>query len=139
MADLGADVTDLGARLGPEGRAVDALLANRDPQRVPALIGALPEPIRAEMAALDLKQRDLSRLQAKLYLLHGRDDAIIPYTESVALAAAVPDAELYLLDGLAHVDLGPAGVGDTLALLKLAYDLLTERDGMAMAAQSSRP
>jgi len=39
-------------------------------------------------------------------LLHGRSDNIIPYTESVALARALPPAqvELFLIEGFAHVD-----------------------------------
>lgn len=134
LADPAADLADLMVRLGPEGRAVMDLLANADPARVPALIAALPESIRAEIAALDLSRRDLSRLHARLharlYLVHGRDDSIIPYTESVALAAAAPDAELYLVDGLMHVDMAP-GLGDSLTLLAAAYALLLERDRMA--------
>ena len=46
------------------------------------------------MAALDLSRADLSRLGARLILLHGRDDAIIPFTQSLALAAAAPAARL---------------------------------------------
>ena len=131
LRDPTAEIADLSQRLGPEGGAVEALLRNTDPERVPALIAGLPAPIRADMTALDLKQHDLSRLSAKLFLLHGRDDGIIPFTESRALAAAAPDAALYLVDGLAHVDLGPGGLGDTLTLLELGYDLLTQRDAMA--------
>ena len=130
MANLEADITDLVAALGAEGRAVHALLANSDPDRVPALIAALPEGVRADIAALDLKRRDLSKLQARLILVHGRDDAIIPYSESKALAAAAPEgqAALYVVDSLAHVDLGAAGLIDILILWRAAYRLLSERE-----------
>src|SRR5918996_5686550 len=60
LQDLDADVTDLDARLGPEGRSVMALLDNRDPERVPALIAGLPEAVRRDLEALDLARRDLS-------------------------------------------------------------------------------
>lgn len=130
MGNLEADITDLVAALGAEGRAVYALLANSDPDRVPALIAALPEGVRADIAALDLKRRDLSKIEARLILIHGRDDAIIPYSESKALAAAAPveKAALYVVDSLAHVDLGAAGLIDTLILWRAAYRLLAERE-----------
>ena len=86
--------------------------------------------MRADIAALDLKRRDLSKLSARLILVHGRDDAIIPYSESKALAAAVPEgqAALYVVDNLAHVDLGAAGLVDILILWRAAYRLLSERE-----------
>ena len=48
----------------------------------------------------------LAQLGADFILVHGLDDDIIPYTESVSLAAALPPgkAKLFLLDGLHHVD-----------------------------------
>lgn len=133
MRRLDADIDDLVAELGPEGRSVYALLTNRDPERVPALMASLPQRIVENMRGLDLKPRDLSGLEVPLLLIHGRDDPVIPFSESAALAAALPDgqADLYLVDNLAHVELGPAGVGDALTLWRAAYRLLTERDAMA--------
>ncbi len=103
---------------------------NNDPAAVPALIAALPQGLRADMAALDLARADLSRLKAELILLHGRDDAIIPYTESLALAAAAPAdrVTLYLVDNLSHVELGPGGLRDSSRLLAATYRLLALRD-----------
>ncbi len=130
MRNLKADITDLVAALGAEGRAVYALLANSDPDRVPALIATLPEGVRADIAALDLKRQDLSRIEARLILVHGRDDAIIPYSESKALAAAVGEgkAALHVVDNLAHVELGPTGLIDSLILWRAVYRLLSERE-----------
>jgi hypothetical protein len=132
LADLDAGIADLRARLGPEGRAVMALLDNSDPARVPALIADLPAPIRADLRALDLKQRDFSRMPFDLILVHGRDDPIIPLTESQALAAAAPpdQVSLYLVDRLSHVELGPAGLLDGLELWQASYRLLAERDAL---------
>ncbi len=134
LQDLEADISDLVPRLGPEGGAVYALLANSDPERVPALIDALPATVREGIGALDLAQRDLSKLRARLILIHGRDDAIIPWTETRKLAAAAPEglAEAYIVDNLAHVDLGAGAVWDALSLLGAAYDLLAERDRAAV-------
>jgi len=128
--DPEADIAELSAGLGPEGRAVGALLENTDPARVPALIAALPAGIRADLAALDLARRDLAELRARLILVHGRDDSIIPYTESQRLAAAAPAgrAELFLVDSLAHVDLGVAGIADTLTLWDAIVRVLEQRD-----------
>ncbi len=130
LDDLEAPLDDLAARLGPEGRSVHALLVNNDPEAVPALIAALPQRVREDMAALDLSRAELSRLQAELILLHGRDDAIIPYTESLALAAAAPRdrVTLCLIDNLSHVDLGPGGLLDSYRLLAATYRLLALRD-----------
>ncbi len=133
LADPEAPVDDIVARLGPEGRSVYALLANHDPARVPHLIAGLPVAIRRELQALDLSRRDLSSLDAPVYLVHGRDDAIIPYTESIALKAALPAgrAELYLVDQFAHVDLSAFGLGDGMSLFSLVYSVLGERDRLA--------
>jgi pimeloyl-ACP methyl ester carboxylesterase len=129
LQDLDADIADLEAGLGPQGRAVQALLDNRDPDRVPALIANLPEAVRRDLAALDLARRDLSQLDASLLLVHGRDDPIIPSTESEALAAAAPDeTALYVVDSLAHVELDPAGLVDGFRLWRAVYALLSERD-----------
>ncbi len=125
-----ADIGVLAARLGAEGRTVYALVANRDPERVPGLVRALPRAVQREMAALDPKRRGLDGLAATLIIIHGRDDPIIPHTESQALAAAAPPgrARLYLVDSLAHVELGPAGLIDTLVLWRAVYRILERRD-----------
>ena len=128
LDDLGADVSDLAAGLGAEGRAVYAVLANRDPARVPALLAALPAAVRADMAALDPKGRDLKSLDVRFVLVHGRNDPIIPETESMALAAAAARAELFLVDSLDHVDPKPTGLVDRLVLLAAVYAVLALRD-----------
>ncbi len=131
LADPEAEVADLAGRLGAEGGAVHALLANRDPERVADLIAALPGEITADIAALDLKRRDLKGLSGRFVLIHGRDDPIIPETESQALAAALPSerVDLYLVDSLDHIDPQPAGPIDSLILLQAIYKVLTLRDG----------
>lgn len=136
IADPEAGIADLVARLGPEGQAVWALLSNRDPEAVLALIEALPQAIRAEIDALNLARRPALLADGpELLLVHGRDDTIIPFTESLALAAAVnaeqPDrARLYLLDGLDHAALTRVGPGDATVLARVVYRLLEIRDGL---------
>lgn len=123
-----ASIEDLRTQLGPEGRAIDAFLNNTEPNRVPALVEALPRAIRDDMAALDPARGTLGTLEPRLYLVHGKDDAVIPFTESEALSRAVPDAVLFRVDSLAHVDLGPSSWLDALALWRAAYLLLGERE-----------
>ena len=119
LADPASDIADLVARLGPEGRAVYDLVANRDPLLVPALIARLPEAIRAELRRLDLKGRQLPFLTGPVFLVHGEDDTMIPAGESVKLAAALgPRAELYLIEHFAHVDAGTSGLGDSVRLVE---------------------
>ena len=115
--------------LSPDAAAVLELISNRDPERVPALIEALPASIRAEIEALSLADRDLGRLKARLILVHGRDDSIIPATESEALAAAVGAgrARLFIVDGLAHVDLDLSAFSDAWTLWRAARALLSVR------------
>lgn len=128
LDDRSADLSDLVPALGGEGRALYALIDNRDPESVSALIAALPDRIRREIARLDLKQRDFSGLDMRFILTHASDDAVIPESESMALAGAAPAAELYVLHSMQHVDPGPAGFGDKLKMLAAMQALLRERD-----------
>jgi pimeloyl-ACP methyl ester carboxylesterase len=128
LENPGAGIDDLTGHLTPEGESLLDLLENRDPERTPVLIAGLPAGIRAELDALNLANKDLSRLRARLILLHGTDDRIIPYTESQALAAAMPPgrAELFLIDGLAHVNTRPFGL-DRHAMWRAIGVLLAQR------------
>jgi pimeloyl-ACP methyl ester carboxylesterase len=129
LADPASDIAPLAAGLGPEGRAFWALLVNRDPDRVAPLLAALPEAIRAAIAGVDVAARDLSRLRARLILIHGHDDAVVPYTESLALAQAAPpgQARLYLVPEIAHVTMRVAGIRSAWAMFRAAYALMGER------------
>ena len=123
-----SDVSGLAAALGAQGRSVHALMVNDDPDRVPDLLAALPARVIEDLAGLDLKKRDLGALTAPFILIHGRDDPVIPETESIRLAAALPDATLYLVDSLNHVDPRPAGLIDRLTLLAAINRVLERRD-----------
>ena len=131
LADPKADVGAIGATLGAEGLSVMALLENEDPELVPQLIAALPVAIREDMERLDPSRHALQNLEARLWLIHGRDDRVIPFTESLALEQAVPEqgrVDLYIVDNLAHVDLEAPSLADSLTLWRAAYDVLEIRD-----------
>jgi len=133
---LDAEIGDLVSRLGPQGRSVHRLLINRDPEKVPELIAALPPAVRAAIAGLDLKRQDLSTVTAEVILIHGQDDPIIPETESQSLAAVLPTAQLYLVDNLAHAELKPGGLADNLTLWRAAYRVLAARDAALEALRA---
>ena len=130
LDDPEAPIDDLARALRDDGRAVLALVTNDHRRRVAELIAALPEAIRADLAALDPAARPLEDMRARLILIHGRDDTIIPYSESVDLARRLGSARasLYLLDGLWHVD-AAFSLGDRLTLWRAAVELLELRDG----------
>ena len=132
LADADAEISDLLGQLGPEGRKIQALLANTDPENVPGLIAGLPGPVLTELRALDLSTRDLGDLKARLILIHGRDDLLIPHTESVALAAALhgDKTRLFIVDSLKHVELQFAGITGIFRLWQAVRTLLEERDRM---------
>jgi pimeloyl-ACP methyl ester carboxylesterase len=105
LANPHADINNLITYLTPEGLSLLELIENSNPERTPALISKLPESILSELDMLNLATKDLSQLQAQLILLHGTDDSIIPYTESMKLAEIVSSTQsnLFLIDGFAHV------------------------------------
>jgi len=140
MEDPGADIDDLLARLGPAGRAVYAFIDNRDPARVPGLLTRLPAGVRDDIAALDLATRDLSGLRADFILVHGLDDDIIPYTESVSLARALPPgrARLFLLEGLHHVDREVRGL-DAWRMWRALRAVLAQRDRHSHLHEDGQP
>lgn len=109
MRDPEADLAPLAAGLSPGAQAVYALAVNHDPARFDELFARLPQAMREDIARLDLARHDLAPLQARLILVHGRNDNLIPYTESLALATAVPagQARVFLIRRvLGHVDMG---------------------------------
>lgn len=125
LADPDAAVGALRRRLSEQGEAAYALVANRDPRRVERLVGRLPAPMQRQFTALDLSRRDLATLEACLVLIHGRDDPMIPPTQSVDLAAAVAPgrAALFVVGGIGHVDVRP-GWRDALSLWRAAATLI---------------
>lgn len=106
--DAEADLTALASQLSTEARSVYALAVNSDPACFPELLTQLPAAMRADIERHDLARHDLKPLKAKLILVHGKNDNLIPYPESLALAAAVPEGQARVLlihCVLGHVDL----------------------------------
>jgi pimeloyl-ACP methyl ester carboxylesterase len=108
LADHDADISVFAQGLGPEGMTVYRLLMNTDPDRTFDLIAELPAQSQQTIAALTLHDKDLARLKARLILIHGRNDPLIPFPESRALGKAVApsQARVFIINRiLGHVDL----------------------------------
>ncbi|HJZ60624.1 MAG TPA: hypothetical protein VKD47_00575, partial [Miltoncostaeaceae bacterium] len=90
--------------MGAEGRA---LVANRDPARVDALVAGLPGDTRSLLDALS-PELAVTRVRAPLFLIHGRQDAVVPYTESLRLERAARTAgrraRVAVVGAVGHVD-----------------------------------
>ncbi len=127
--DPAADISDLAGLLGPQGKAVLALVDNRDPEAVTGLIEALPASIRREIDGLNLALYDLSPLRGHLILIHGRNDSTVPYSESEALAAAVTAARvsLFVIDDIGHVEFNTVNLANGWKMWRAALALLDER------------
>jgi pimeloyl-ACP methyl ester carboxylesterase len=112
-------------RLEPGSRAI---LEAADPQAVGRLLDAPPEDLDRYLESLS-PLRVAPAIGARLFLVHGRADRAVPYTESVRLAAARPDRTTLVLVGLVgHVE-GAGGRGwqevrDLFALWRVMYALL---------------
>lgn len=97
--------------LSPPARALAELLVNRDPARVEALTAALPPATEALLTNISPESR-IGELRTEVFLMHDRDDHIIPFTESRRFrdgAAAAREVHLTELRLFRHVE--PSGGG----------------------------
>jgi hypothetical protein len=131
----GAPIDDLVAGLGPAALSVLDLVRNDDPARFPALLDRLDPGVRALIDDLS-PARVLDRPVAPpLYLIHGRGDAVVPYTQSLKLGRQVGRPVL-LLGGFRHARpegqaagwrTALANPGDSWRLLSLLAEILARR------------
>jgi hypothetical protein len=128
VPDGGAAVEDLVARLeDPAARALYEMVTNTDRELAEPLFDALSAPMREALLAMDLAGLDLQHLKARLILVHGYEDTLIPFSESLALyQRAGAGHKLYLVHGLGHVTMKKPGPLDTWALLSSVTAFLRE-------------
>jgi len=129
-----ARVDDLAAGLGVEGRSLFDLLTNTEAERVQHLLDKLPIAVQRRMERLSPSSYDLSYLAGRLILIHGREDTMIPYTESLSLEAAVPGTELFVIDGFSHIDPTKTGILARLQLIDAIQAVLSRRRSQPKAA-----
>ncbi|HIF10707.1 MAG TPA: hypothetical protein EYQ81_13300 [Sneathiellales bacterium] len=122
-----APTEDLRARMSPKAAPPYDLFVNTEANRLEQLICALPGSVKNRMNELSLKNRELDRLTGRLVLIHGREDTMIPYTESMDLADAVPKTELFLIDGFSHIDPSIVGAVGKIQLVRAVQAILERR------------
>ncbi len=76
------------AALSIHGQVVYDVLANRNPDRTAGYYGRLPLSVREALAQLS-PEGQLEWLQAKVYIMHDRQDTYVPYVESRRLWEAL--------------------------------------------------
>ncbi len=90
------------------------LVDNRDPAAFDRLVAGLPPSTRALLDALS-PDRVLGAVQAPLFLIHGRQDPAVPFTESRRLATAARAAgrpvRLAIVGAVTHVEAGRRAAG----------------------------
>jgi acetyl esterase/lipase len=136
--DESSDVSSLADSLGEEGRTLYRLMSNRDPDAADGLIDRLSPGILDYFDRLSLPG-NIESVRASLIVAHGRDDQLMPYTESIRLAENAPpaaDVHLRILESFQHVDLrfswegGPrawvASVAELGRVFSVAYELLEQ-------------
>jgi pimeloyl-ACP methyl ester carboxylesterase len=95
--------------------------------------GTLEELSPAVRRRLDALSPDtvVNRLHARLLIVHGRDDPVVPFTESLRLAAAARALRprVVIIGAIAHVERQPAAARlvDLLKLAAVTYELIARR------------
>ncbi|WP_028484581.1 S9 family peptidase [Thioalkalivibrio sp. ALE17] len=128
MHDPEAPIDELATGLGEEGRSLLALIRNDHQERVPGLLEDLPASAQEAIETLSLAHRDLAHLSSGVLLIHGRDDKMIPHTESERLAHAVGETDLHLIDGFSHIDARGVSLVGQWQLIRAVTNLLARRD-----------
>ena len=116
------DDPELRARFSVEERLMLEFTANTDPARFDSLYPRLPETFRSWVDTFSLRHHT-SGVRTKLLLAHSSADKVIPYPESMALAADLPNApppDVSILDLFTHVDIKI----DATSLRALAADVI---------------
>jgi acetyl esterase/lipase len=132
LEDDTCDVSASADSLGEEGALLYELMMNGDPDAAAGIIDRLSPRILSYFDELSMPG-NMENVTARLIIVHGRDDNLMPYTESILLAENAPPkaiAELRILESIQHVDLefswegGPAGWAATLAEIGRVYSLM---------------
>ena len=135
LANPDADVRHLEAGLGSGGPRHDRAGAQSPiPSACPNWSQPCPSRCAATSSISTSPVASCETCAPISLLIHGRDDPLIPATESLALAAAVPPghADVFVVGNLSHVEIHPGGIPDTFLLWRAAYRLLALRDGLTV-------
>ncbi len=129
------DAARLAPELTPKGRHLYELLNTQDPARVNDLIRQTDATFQSYLQKISMAPV-MPNLKAYLVIGHGSTDPLIPYTESLRLADAVPDktrVHLAVIRLFTHVDPSrkqfsiTESVGSLARFYLLVYDLLKQQ------------
>lgn len=67
-----------------------------------AYASMFPAPRQRAIEALASPEKDIARIQAPALIIHGREDRILPYSNSVRLFELIPAAQLHLFGQCGH-------------------------------------
>jgi len=132
LAGDGRDVSAAADSLGTEGACLYELMTSTDPDRAAGIIERLDPRILSFFDELSMSG-NIENVTAHLIITHGRDDNLMPYTESILLAENAPPkaaVQLRILESFQHVDLefswegGPARWAATLAEVGRVYSVV---------------
>ena len=101
------DDPELRAGFSAEERLMLEFTANTDPARFDSLFPRLPQAFRSWIDTFSLHHHTAG-VRTQLLIAHSSADKVIPYPESLALAADLPNApppDVSILDLFTHVDL----------------------------------
>jgi dienelactone hydrolase len=131
LANPFEDTSRREAELGPNGRAVLALVHNRRADAVKALLAGLSADAHASLDRLSPLSA-MPRLRGRALIAHGRADSSIPYTESVRLGEAAGSQAVILTTfhhtgPLSLTEIMRSGLSDGWKLVGLADALLSGR------------
>jgi hypothetical protein len=108
-------------------------LLARDPTRIATLLAAPPAGLARMLDALS-PARVARDIRARLVLVHGRGDRVVPFTETLRLAAVRPEGTRVILVGIFdHLQGTGTGLGwrdgrDLLSLAGIVYALMAGGD-----------
>ena len=129
LSGEGRDVSAVADSLAEDGADLYELMMNDDPDAAGLIIERLNPRILSFFDELSMSG-NIENVTANLIITHGRDDNLMPYTESILLAENAPPGaavQLRILESFQHVDLefswegGPAGWAATLAEVGRVY------------------
>ncbi len=103
--------------LSPQARTVAALLDGTTPEEAAALYSELPADFRRDLASISPSSH-VDNIEARLLVLHDRNDRLVPAAESRRLVDSVQDrSEVRYTEVLAfeHVRPSGGGIGDLVA------------------------
>jgi signal transduction histidine kinase len=121
------------ASLSVEGRIAYELLTTEDAQRAEEFLDLLSEDLRGGLAGIS-PRGEMEEMRAKVFLMHDRGDAFVPYVESLRLRDALQSVtevrytEFSLFEHVnpSEIHLSPAFAGEVIKLFRHLYLVLLE-------------